>query len=467
MINSKVDFNHFNSIFNSDELKNWIIDFFEERLGVETLFHNEENFRKIKFTQGSNVYYIHFSNKGFKEVFNGNITVNYITSEELSKIYNIKLSNDNLVFFGDYKKSEKIISLKDNNLYINYDFISYFVWTVNRLEEYGVLSDELHNRFELGNSHLKHDELFKRAIIDEWFSFFRSVLILNNFKISNKRFSFSVSHDVDIVSKYKAVPLSRLIPNLILDLVQGNTDYLHFLLNQKKYLDSEHSNTFKWLMEVSEKFKIKSRFYFITGNTSLRYDYVYRLKSKLLFSLIKQIHEKKHKIGIHYSYNASKKNKISKEWNRLKAYCDKLNIKPEGGRMHYLKINFLETLYQLESTNQIFDNTLTFHESGGFRCGTSLPYYPFDVFNLRKINIKIHPLIVMEGSILDYSNIKNLKMAFSYIKNLIDQCYINNGNFSLLWHNSDLETDDKKQLYFDILNYCSLKNKQISKTSND
>ena len=73
MINSKVDFNHFNSIFNSNELKNWIIDFFEERLGVETLFHNEENFRKIKFTQGSNVYYIHFSNKGFKEVFNGNI----------------------------------------------------------------------------------------------------------------------------------------------------------------------------------------------------------------------------------------------------------------------------------------------------------------------------------------------------------------------------------------------------------
>jgi|TARA_B110001469_G_C9593433_1_gene294567 hypothetical protein len=135
--------------------------------------------------------------------------------------------------------------------------------------------------------------------------------------------------------------------------------------------------------------------------------------------------------------------------------------------MHYLKINFLETLYQLESTNQIFDNTLTFHESGGFRCGTSLPYYPFDVFNLRKINIKIHPLIVMEGSILDYSNIKNLKMALSYIKNLIDQCYINNGNFSLSWHNSDLETDDKKQLYFDILNYCSLKNKQISKTSND
>ena len=82
--------------------------------------------------------------------------------------------------------------------------------------QYDIFMDELHNRFELGNSHLKHDELFKRAIIDEWFSFFRSVLILNNFKISNKRFSFSVSHDVDIVSKYKAVPLSRLILVILL-----------------------------------------------------------------------------------------------------------------------------------------------------------------------------------------------------------------------------------------------------------
>ena len=74
MINSKLDFNHFNSIFNSNELKNWITDFFEERLGVETSFYNEENFRTIKFTQGSKVFYIHFSNKAieykyFKKLF--------------------------------------------------------------------------------------------------------------------------------------------------------------------------------------------------------------------------------------------------------------------------------------------------------------------------------------------------------------------------------------------------------------
>ena len=454
MINSKLDFNHFNSIFNNNKLKNWITDFFEERLGVETSFHNEENFRKIKFTQGSKVFYIHFSNKGFKEVFDGNVTVNYFTREELSKIYNIKLSNDNLVFFGDYKNLKKIISINDNNLHINYDFISYFVWTVNRLEEYGVLSSELHNRFELSNSHLKNENLFKRPIVDEWFYFFKAVLISNNFKVLDNKFSFSVSHDVDVVSKFKTVPISRLIPTLIFDLIKGRTDYFKYLFNKSNFLNNEHSNTFDWLMEVSDKFKIKSRFYFICENTSYKYDYRYRIKSNYILSLIKKITDKKHKIGIHYSYNASRKNRIKKEWNVLKEICKKLQIIPEGGRMHYLKINFLESLNQIETTDQMFDNTLTFHETGGFRCGTSIPYYPFDFLKLRKINVKIHPLIVMEGSVLGYSKIESLDDAFEYMKNLINQCYINDGNFSLLWHNSDLESESKKQLYYDIVKYC-------------
>jgi hypothetical protein len=51
-------------------------------------------------------------------------------------------------------------------------------------------------------------------------------------------------------------------------------------------------------------------------------------------------------------------------------------------------------------------------------------------------------------------NISN-NSAFDYIKKLIDSCYEVGGDFSILWHNSFLDTTEKKMLYLDLLEYCA------------
>jgi hypothetical protein len=209
-------------------------------------------------------------------------------------------------------------------------------------------------------------------------------------------------------------------------------------------------------MKTSEKFGIRSKFYFIPLNSSYIYDYRYTY-SEYVKKIMRSIYENGHEIGIHYSYNSSIKRLISKEWYYLQKICE-LNELPEvsGGRMHYLRFDFNDTINQLVEVGQSYDNSMTFFETGGFRCGTCYEYQPFDIFNLKILPIIIKPLILMEGSVLTYMNLNIANgTAFEYMKKMINSCYEVGGDFSLLWHNSVLETKEKKLLYINLLAYCS------------
>ena len=58
--------------------------------------------------------------------------------------------------------------------------------------------------------------------------------------------------------------------------------------------------------------------------------------------------------------------------------------------------------------------------------------------NQKKLNLKQHPLIVMECSVTDYMGLGFSKEALKIMQDLKKKCQIVNGTFSLLWHNSEL-----------------------------
>jgi hypothetical protein len=222
-------------------------------------------------------------------------------------------------------------------------------------------------------------------------------------------------------------------------------DVIKFFFKRESFLKNEKSNTFDWLMDVSDKFNVKSSFYFIVNNSSIRYDYRYSLKSNF-FNLIEKIRDRGHFCGIHYSYNSSKFNIIRSEWNKFFKIAMSKNCYINGGRMHYLRFQYPKTVFQLEETGQDFDESLTFFESGGFRCGTCSEFYPFDFYNFKEINIRIKPLVLMEASAFYYSGIC-LDEIKTYVLELIMQCYKVRGTFTMLWHNTELNYEQKKVYY--------------------
>ncbi|RQO38184.1 hypothetical protein DBR39_15050 [Chryseobacterium sp. KBW03] len=450
--------NYFLDILSDNLLQDWVGNIFRERFDVDVQVEFSKDHFCLTFSKKDHFVTINFTDNGREAFFSKKNVSSYVSKESISKIIDLDIPNENLVLFG-VSEIDWFIRKEDHIFTINYDFISYMVWSLNRLEEYGVISEDKHSRFELKNSHLFHDELYLRPIVDEWIYFIGNILLASGIDCKQNQFSFEVSHDVDKISRYISVPKIKFITLFLIDLVKRPNLAISYLTNRKDFFENETSNTFDWLMDVSEKYDIISKFYFIPGNSSFKFDFRYNY-TDFVKTLMKKIDNRGHEVGIHYSYSASSKSKIKTEWAKLRNILSKLNIPTEiGGRMHYLRISFLETLRQLSNVGQKYDNTLTFYETGGFRCGTCFSYKPFDIYNKSILDVEIRPLIVMEGSVLDYSKISiDDDKALNYVKKMILQCHKVGGKFSLLWHNDEFENEKQKQLYCQILEFCSTLN---------
>lgn len=450
--------NFFSEILSDNLLQDWVANIFKERLDIDVQVEFSEDHFRLIFSQKYHFVTVNFTNNGRQAFFSNQNDLSYISRGTILEITGLEIPNENLVLVG-VSEIDWFIRNENSTFTINYDFVSYMIWTLNRLEEYGVKSDDKHSRFELKDSHLFKDELYLRPIVDEWIYFIGNILLASGIDCKQNKFSYEVSHDVDKISRYISVPKTKFITLFLIDLVKRPKLVVSYLTNRKFFFDNEASNTFDWLMDVSEKHGIISKFYFIPASTSFKFDFRYNY-TNFVKRLIKKIDNRGHEVGIHYSYNASSKFHIKTEWMKLRKILSELNIPTGlGGRMHYLRINFLETLRQLSTIGQKYDNTLTFHETGGFRCGTCFPYKPFDIYNKSILNVEIRPLIVMEGSVLDYSKISiDDDKALDYIKKIILQCYKVGGRFSLLWHNDEFESEKKKELYCQILEFCSILN---------
>jgi hypothetical protein len=452
---------YFNSILENNNLHNWLSDYIYNRVGVENIIKFENNEFTILFFDNSHEFTINFKSNGRASFFDSEVNLFFEINKNTSLLFGFSelLPKNGLICYGVSNFEWFIHTPNLNYISLNYDFVSYAIWTLNRIEESEIISSDKHNRFELSNSHLHVNYMYLRPIVDEWVLFIRNLLKSNGFIINKSIFNFSLSHDIDIISRYKEVPFVHKLLKIFKDLFFSFNTLFSYFKDSNSFVQLENSNNIEDLMILSESINSKSKFYFIAGNSSFRYDYRYYITSEFILRLINKIVTKGHEVGIHYSYNSSAKKLIKKEWSFFFNLCKELGFKIEGGRMHYLRIKFPDTLLQLAQTGQIYDNTLTFHESGGFRCGTCFPYKPYNFVTNEKIDIEVRPLILMDDSLLNYMNTFDIEKTFDYVKNLIDSCWEVNGTFSLLWHNSNLNNEFNSLLYQRILLYL----KQVSK----
>ena len=80
----------------------------------------------------------------------------------------------------------------------------------------------------------------------------------------------------------------------------------------------------------------------------------------------------------------------------------------------------------------------------------------FDFSSKKKLDVKQNPLIFMEGSLL-HSNYMNLNHseAWSHIDMIYKRIRLYNGNFTLLWHNSNLNRHLDKEFYTNCISKFS------------
>jgi peptidoglycan/xylan/chitin deacetylase (PgdA/CDA1 family) len=270
-----------------------------------------------------------------------------------------------------------------------------------------------------------------------------------------------VSHDVDRPSRYGFRSLKPLIRAMAGDVlkyrnIKGALIAPWVRLNTRQQLHrADPFNTFDWLMDVSEANNLKSAFYFICGRTHPMKDADYEPEHPAIRNLMRRIHERGHEIGLHPSYGTFQKpGLIKQEAERLKRICAEVGIEQAewGGRMHYLRWQQPNTLRAWADAGMDYDSTLGYADRPGFRCGTCHEYPAFDPAMQETLELRIRPLIVMEGTVLSpkYLALDSAQATEKLIK-LKTFCEKVGGQFGLLWHNSELYSDNLRNIYSEVL----------------
>jgi hypothetical protein len=343
---------------------------------------------------------------------------------------------------------------------VHYDLLGCIYWILSRTEEVGRTDLDEHGRFFAFNSHAVRFDYLERPIVDEWLLVLRNVIEAQwpELMLRQQQFVIKVSHDVDEPSRYAFRTLPRLIRAIGGDLIKRKDIVGVFralavkALGRKRLSLLDPSNTFEWLMAQSERHGIVSAFYFICGRTDSLKDADYEIEHPAMRGLLRAIHHRGHEIGLHPSYNSYlSANAVEDEANRLLKVCSEEGVVQGswGGRMHFLRWSQPATLRAWNRAGMTYDSTLGYADRVGFRCGSCHEYPAFDPVAQEILHLRIRPLIVMDVTLTSssYLGLGSGDAALIKVKQLKDACRVVNGQFTLLWHNSNLGSVDEKLLY--------------------
>lgn len=317
-----------------------------------------------------------------------------------------------------------------------------------------------HERIDGNNAFLVREGLINEPIVDIYLSNLKALLeeIYGVELTFSTKFRIIPSHDVDRPYEYLYYTKSYLVKRLMGDFLLRNSIPLALkrLNTYNKVsngsLEFDPFNTFSWIMDTSENFGLHSTFHFIADVTDSKRDQKYDIENPEIKNLITEISNRNHNIGLHPSYNAKIiEGQIEYEFKKLKSLLYKLNIHQENwkNRNHYLRWNE-DCLDEFEAANLDIDQTLGFAQQPGFRCGTSKAFNPFNFDKRIGYSFKVEPLILMEVSLFnaEYLNLNdNIEQALAIALDLKNKCKKYQGNFTILWHNSSLVSNEMRDFY--------------------
>lgn len=365
------------------------------------------------------------------------------------------------VIFGD---AHPAVFRNENVLGLPIDVFGSAFFMLTMYEEIVLPDRDSYDRFPSWASIAGREGFLDRPIIDEYLEIFWAAMtqLWPSLIRRPRKFSMILSHDVDRPARYAFAPPGKLLRRMAGDVLRrGQVSSFLIALRHRFGVRStlppnDPANTFDWIMDLSERRGFRSAFYFMCGRTNPAMDADYEPEHPAIRDLLRRVHSRGHEIGLHPSFDTYlDPGSLAVEANRLRRVCAEEGISQEqwGGRMHYLRWRHPETLNAWGLAELDYDSTLGYADCAGFRCGTCHEYASFDAQNGIAIRTRTRPLVAMESSVMaePYMNLGTGDEALRCFERLKNACRVVQGNFTLLWHNSEFDSVEKRDLYQELL----------------
>lgn len=426
-----------------------MVTIFTQDISPRLNYISEHIFRNVLGTD----YFITNEKKHFLE--QKGLCINY-SDEQLEKGIKITpqglLSQKGIQPVSDISLSEWngifCLFTKNNDDPIPFDLFAASFYLMTRYEEFSDKNNDIHGRFDMQESLASKYGFLESPIIDQWVYQLKKTFEKNG----NDTSSFSMrkakvisTFDIDHPFSFRNKGLIKNIFGGVRDIFRKDFSELSDRIKTALHLQEDpYFKALQWIDQFQSELNQPYYLFILNGNYEkygrktiypLRryYQFLQSLKSAIL--------------GLHPSYSASfNKIKIKQE----KEYLEKkIGIKVESNRQHFLRIQLPDTYYQLDALGFEEDFTLVHAGSPGFRAGTSVPFHFYDFEKESPTQLLIRPTVVMDATLISYMNLSPDE-ALLKLKQLADTCKTYGNDFVMLWHNSNLAGNTKKNPWIKI-----------------
>ena len=368
------------------------------------------------------------------------------------------------VIYGGDPESEKFFQRTDRSCELGLDVFGASFFMMSRYEEVARTVQDKLDRFPAAGSIAWREGFIDRPVVNEYLDILWACIesIWPGLERSEREFRVLPSHDVDSPYLYPFMGPRLILRRMAADVLKRHSvssavkSARHWLVSRRQPLRNDPHDTFDWILEWSNSLDLQSTFFFICDHTAGEIDGIYDIENPLIHDLMRKIHSQGHGIGLHPSHNTFlDPAQTTHEFRILRKVCESLGVEQEtwGSRQHNLRWRTPTTAIGLDAAGLDYDSTMGFADRAGFRTGVCYEHRLYDVAHRRPLELRERPLVVMECTVMDerYMGLGTGSRAYELMSSLKEKCRRHRGDFTLLWHNSRLTTDEARELYSQVL----------------
>lgn len=357
------------------------------------------------------------------------------------------------VLYGTELENGSFADIGSDQMTFGIDLLGGSFFQLTRYEEIAIGTRDEHERFPATASLASRAGFLDRPLVNEYLELLRSAIerLWPRLEPRRRIYRERLSHDVDFPT-HDHLSVPRLLKATVGEIVRRHDPAMAFArmkalaarVRDRVNVDPYYS--FDFIMDLSEERGLQSSFYLMAGVTNPRFDGVYSLNDPRIEALMRRIHERGHELGLHPSYGTFRHPAlIRRERDALLGACERLGISQDawGGRQHFLRWENPTTWRAWEDAELAYDSSLGYSTKPGFRCGSCYDYQVFDLRSREPLRLRERPLVVMDQSVVG----KDDGCAAQKIEHFRQRCRMFGGDFTLLWHNSQLASAAQRLLY--------------------
>ncbi|MCA0380646.1 MAG: hypothetical protein LCH58_00680 [Bacteroidetes bacterium] len=321
-----------------------------------------------------------------------------------------------------------------------FDVLAAAFYCITRYEEYlPKYEPDEYGRYSHTNSVLFQLGWLKRPIVDEWLLQLTTALQerFPEWQPVPTKASTLLSFDVDLAWSYLHKGFWRNVGGAVKSLLRNDKTALQQRLAVLQHKAPDPFDVFAAIQQQHTAAHIPAQYFFLLAQTQKGYDKNISPNSTALQALMRQTATHS-AVGLHASWAASLQASVLQQEQEVLQHI--LQMPNQSNRMHYINFRLPQTFRELLQVGILKEYSMGYGTINGFRAGTSVPYYWYDLEAECSTDLEIHPFGWMDAnSIFEQKDTPaDAAIELQLMQQRVQQ---SGGQMISIWHNHLLGLD--------------------------